>query len=112
MRGKLGLIVGLGIGYVLGTRAGRARYEQLKAQAEKVWELDAVQKQVGKAKDFAQQSAMTIPRVAWDGLTKVAKAAAETSGSAEDKAEAAAGEAKTAARKTKTAVSEAKKAAD
>ncbi|HLT67544.1 MAG TPA: hypothetical protein VKZ73_06700 [Microbacterium sp.] len=50
MRGKIGLIVGLGAGYVLGTRAGRARYEQIKKQAEKVWELPPVQKQVGKVK--------------------------------------------------------------
>ena len=50
MRGKIGLIVGLGAGYVLGTRAGRARYEQIKKQADKVWQLPPVQKQVGKAK--------------------------------------------------------------
>lgn len=36
MRGKVGLVIGLAAGYVLGTRAGRERYEQIKAQAEKV----------------------------------------------------------------------------
>ena len=50
MRGKIGLIVGLGAGYVLGTRAGRARYEQIKKQATKVWELPPVQKQADKVK--------------------------------------------------------------
>ena len=29
MRGKVGLVIGLGVGYVLGTRAGRERYEQI-----------------------------------------------------------------------------------
>ena len=42
MRGKAGLVVGLAVGYVLGTRAGRERYEQIKAAALKVWNLDPV----------------------------------------------------------------------
>ena len=33
---KLILITGIAIGYVLGTRAGQARYEQIKAGAQKV----------------------------------------------------------------------------
>ena len=32
MKGKVGLVVGLSVGYVLGTRAGRERYEQIKTQ--------------------------------------------------------------------------------
>ncbi len=48
MRGKAGLVIGLAAGYVLGTRAGRERYEQIKTQAEKVWNLPPVQKQVDK----------------------------------------------------------------
>ena len=46
MRGKTGLVIGLAGGYVLGTRAGRERYEQIKAQADKVWNLEPVQEQV------------------------------------------------------------------
>ncbi|MFT4219326.1 MAG: hypothetical protein QM611_02240 [Microbacterium sp.] len=75
MRGKVGLVIGLGIGYVLGTRAGRQRYEQIKEQAQKVWELDPVQKQVGRAKDFATSSAMALPGALWTGAVKVVKAA-------------------------------------
>ena len=29
MKGKVGLVVGLSVGYVLGTRAGRERYEHI-----------------------------------------------------------------------------------
>ena len=53
MNGKAGLIVGLAAGYVLGSRAGRERYNQIKEQALKVWNTDRVQEQVGKVKDFA-----------------------------------------------------------
>ncbi len=33
MKNKLTLLIGIAIGYVLGSRAGRERYEQLKATA-------------------------------------------------------------------------------
>ncbi|WP_194410259.1 hypothetical protein [Microbacterium cremeum] len=75
MRGKAGLVVGLAIGYVLGTRAGRERYEQIKTQWLKVWNLDPVQEQVGKVKDFAKSSAMALPSTLWDSAVKVAQAA-------------------------------------
>ncbi|KRB36772.1 hypothetical protein [Microbacterium sp. Root180] len=75
MRGKAGLVVGLAVGYVLGTRAGRERYEQIKTQWLKVWNLDPVQEQVGKVKDFAKSSAMALPSTLWDSAVKVTKAA-------------------------------------
>ena len=75
MRGKAGVVVGLAIGYVLGTRAGRERYEQIKTQWLKVWNLDPVQEQVGKVKDFAASTAMALPTTLWDSAVKVTKAA-------------------------------------
>jgi len=75
MRGKAGLVVGLAVGYVLGTRAGRERYEQIKTQWLKVWNLDPVQEQVGKVKDFAKSQAMALPSTLWDSAVKVAQAA-------------------------------------
>ncbi len=75
MRGKVGLVIGLAAGYVLGARAGRERYEQIKAQVDKVWNLDPVQEQVGKAKDFAKSTAMALPSTLWDSAVKVTKAA-------------------------------------
>jgi len=75
MRGKVGLVIGLAAGYVLGTRAGRERYEQIKAQVDKVWNLEPVQEQVTKAKDFAKSTAMALPSTLWDSAVKVTKSA-------------------------------------
>ena len=75
MRGKVGLVIGLAAGYVLGTRAGRERYEQIKAQVQKVWNLEPVQEQVGKVKEFAKSTAMALPSTLWDSAVKVTKAA-------------------------------------
>jgi hypothetical protein len=42
MRYRLTFIAGLAVGYVLGTRAGRERYEQLRKAARRVAENPAV----------------------------------------------------------------------
>ena len=39
---KTGILIGVGIGYVLGTRAGRERYEQIRANASKLRRLPIV----------------------------------------------------------------------
>ena len=75
MKGKAGLVVGLAVGYVLGTRAGRERYEQIKEQWLKVYNLAPVQEQVGKVKEFAKSTAMALPSTLWDSAVKVTQAA-------------------------------------
>ncbi|MFC4137835.1 MULTISPECIES: hypothetical protein [unclassified Microbacterium] len=79
MKGKIGLVVGLGVGYVLGTRAGRERYEQIKTQWLKVWHLDPVQQQVTRVQDFAKAKAAAVPQALWDGAVRVVRSAS-TSG--------------------------------
>ena len=51
MKGKFLFIVGLAIGYVFGTRAGRKRYEQIKSAAQNIWESEPVQWSVKQAQD-------------------------------------------------------------
>ena len=46
MRGKILLVVGLAAGYVLGAKAGRTRYNQIKHTAQKLWNDPRVQEQV------------------------------------------------------------------
>src|SRR5215471_20715980 len=43
MRYRLVFFTGLGIGFVLGAKAGRERYEQLRKAARKAWDSPAVQ---------------------------------------------------------------------
>lgn len=86
MKGKIGLVVGLGVGYVLGTRAGRERYEQIKREAQKLWQLDPVQNQVVKVKAFAKSSALALPRAVWTGAVKVGTALTQD-GSVQERAE-------------------------
>jgi hypothetical protein len=48
---KLTLLAGVGIGYVLGTRAGRERYEQIRSSVKKLASNPTVQSAAGKAQD-------------------------------------------------------------
>lgn len=54
MKGKIAFVLGAAVGYVLGARAGRERYEQIKRGAEKVWNTDTVQRGVGMVKGATQ----------------------------------------------------------
>ncbi|MGI8946977.1 MAG: YtxH domain-containing protein [Ornithinimicrobium sp.] len=57
---KLTLLTGVGIGYVLGAKAGRERYEQLADQASKVWADPRVQSKVEEVKEQAPQVAAKV----------------------------------------------------
>ncbi|MGP3533815.1 hypothetical protein ACTU3I_03395 [Microbacterium sp. RD1] len=103
MKGKVGLVIGLAAGYVLGSRAGRERYEQIKTQAEKIWHTDPVQKQVDKAKAFGASAAKVVPGALWDGAKRVTSAASG-SGSVQEKAQRAGSAAKSAAKDVANAV--------
>jgi hypothetical protein len=48
---KLTLLIGVGVGYVLGTRAGRERYEQIRGGVKKLASNPTVQSAAGKAQD-------------------------------------------------------------
>ena len=71
MKGKILLVVGIGIGYVLGTRAGREKYDQLKATAQKLWNDPRVQKQVNNAEEFVKDKAPEVAEFLSDGAKKV-----------------------------------------
>ncbi len=58
--GKLTFIAGMAAGYVLGARAGRQRYEQIRRTSGKVWNSGPVQKQVYNAKEVARTKAAPV----------------------------------------------------
>ena len=60
MKSKILFVAGLGLGYVLGTRAGREKYDQLKTAALKVWNDPRVQKQVDAAETFVKDKAPEV----------------------------------------------------
>ena len=89
MRGKLLLVVGLTAGYVLGAKAGRDRYEQIKRATSTFWDNPRVQRQVknveGRAKQFAKDAAPEVVDFLSDGAKKVVSQMS-TSGSATSRA--------------------------
>lgn len=54
---KTGLLVGIGVGYVFGTKAGRERYEELKASWDQFTGNPSVQRLVTKGKDIVETGA-------------------------------------------------------
>ncbi|MCU1515076.1 MAG: hypothetical protein JWO10_2166 [Microbacteriaceae bacterium] len=71
MRGKLLLLVGVGVGYVLGTRAGRERYDAMKKNVTKIWHDPRVQTQVKNAEQFAKDKAPDVVDFVSDNAKKV-----------------------------------------
>lgn len=71
MRGKILFVFGVALGYVLGTRAGRERYEQIKAGAEKVWLDPRVQQQVHTVEEFVKDKAPDLADKATSAAKKV-----------------------------------------
>lgn len=70
MRGKLVLLVGFGIGYVLGARAGRGRYEQIKRAASRFWNDPRVSHQVHNVEQFARDKAPDVVDFIGDAAKK------------------------------------------
>ena len=102
MKSKILLVVGIGIGYVLGTRAGREKYDKMKATAEKLWNDPRVQKQVNNAEEFVKDKAPEVAEFLSDGAKKVVSQVSGSKAPAR-KAPAKPAAAKTTASKTSTA---------
>lgn len=85
MRGKAALIVGLATGYVLGTRDGRARYQQIKTQANRLMQDPRVKEKAAQASELAKDKAPLVKEkvagVTQKATSKVGKGSGGTSGS-------------------------------
>lgn len=71
MKGKLLLVTGVAVGYVLGTRAGRERYEQIKRRAVELWNDPHVQRTVDDVEDAVGTATAEVQERLADATTKV-----------------------------------------
>lgn len=78
MRMKLAFVAGAAVGYVLGARAGRGRYDQLKHQADALWHDPRVQQTVSAA-------GATVKEKGPEVTSKVAEAAGHATAAAKTK---------------------------
>ena len=80
MKFRTGLAIGLGVGFIVGARAGRERYEQMISALDSVRGNETVQ----RASAVADRSTMKVRRAAGSGLVTASekiKERAESNGS-------------------------------
>ena len=71
MKGKILFVVGLGVGYVLGTRAGREKYEKMKRQAQWLWDSPAISDARDRVDLFVKEHTPDVAELVADGVKKV-----------------------------------------
>lgn len=89
MKGKLLFVAGAAVGYVLGARAGRKRYEQIRAGASKVWETPGIQRQVHTAQDLVAKKIGDVPGALIEGAKRAVSTVANRPAQTRQKAESA-----------------------
>ncbi|NLA66164.1 MAG: YtxH domain-containing protein [Leucobacter sp.] len=81
MKGKIAFVIGAAVGYVLGSRAGRERYEQIKRGAATVWQTEPVQRGVTLVRDALDERADSVRafvrRASSDVFSNLAKQTAD-----------------------------------
>jgi hypothetical protein len=71
MKFRFGLIIGLAIGYVLGTRAGYERYQQIQSTWRSVRRSDPAQRLGSEVRDFADRTGSRIEQKASRGVDQL-----------------------------------------
>jgi hypothetical protein len=72
---KLGMLAAGAVGYVLGARAGRERYDQIVYQAQRFWTNPTVQKAASEAQERAREAAPVVAEKVGDAAKSAAGAA-------------------------------------
>ena len=73
MRFRLGLMVGLGTGYVLGAKAGQERYEQIRQQFNQLMGTEQAQQLQAQIRDAAGRAGEVLEEKASEGVAKVSE---------------------------------------
>ena len=88
MRYRWVFIIGVGVGFVLGARAGRERYEQLAKLTRKAKDSPAVQQAAGAVQAQAASLVKTTKGKLADRVPKLTETARSKAGTARSKVEA------------------------
>ncbi len=88
MKGKVAFVLGAGVGYVVGTRAGRQQFERIKGWASDAWHNPRVQSTVddleSSAARFAKDQGAALKDKAVDAVkTAVSRGGSDDTGEAE-----------------------------
>ena len=102
MKNKILLVVGIGIGYELGARAGRESYDRIAATAGKFWNSPRVQKRVTSAEDFVKDKAPDVADFLADGAKRVVRQVSGAKAPAKARAKTPAKTTTTSTRSTST----------
>lgn len=78
--GRLGVFIGFGAGYVLGAKAGRERYEQLRRLYDNVTASAAFRQATGLAREAVGTGLEQAKDLASEGVTKVRERRSGTDG--------------------------------
>ena len=104
MRGKLLFITGGLVGYVLGARAGRKRYDQIATAANDFWNAKPVQRRVTEVRDAALELVGDVPSTLYKaGKKAVTQAVAKKKQTASPSPATAAAKASTTTSRTAAA---------
>lgn len=72
---KITMALAFGAGYVVGARAGRERYREIRDRARAVWQSEPVQEQAAKAQEAARSGASRAGDAAKTQLARAQDAA-------------------------------------
>ncbi len=96
---KLILVIGLAVGFVLGSRMGRGPYNKLEQTARQFADDPRVQEKVEQARDTAATTAREVASTVKEKAPEVAETAKKKAGDAADAAKDKAGQAAGTAKK-------------
>lgn len=83
MKFRFGLVVGVAAGYVLGTRAGYERYQQIQSAWRSVRQSDPAQRFSAEARHFADKAGTRLEQTANRGVDQLSETL-NSSGSGSD----------------------------
>ncbi|MGB7979904.1 MAG: hypothetical protein WCF36_03805 [Candidatus Nanopelagicales bacterium] len=78
MKTKVVFVAGFVGGYVLGSRAGRTRYEELKRRSQDLMESPFVAEKAAQVKDFAAEKAPVVKHKVGDAAAKATESVKDT----------------------------------